>query len=518
MSLRLSMLKGPKGIALSKTEHIFSQQGGTLGRAETNSWPLLDPDKFLSSCHCEISFNNDEAFLLDRSTNGTFINESIEPIGRGNTISLADNDVIDLGDYQFLVKLDVNNFISTNPANSPFEVSSSDINSAKFSNENSLEGFSSSQPASYFSQEMDPLALWDKHNHTNQNNFSKQDKEFLFKQTIPEPLVDTSNSLDNYLRLSVPASPYDNLSSIDPGPSINQAITWPTISQENVIPENWDDDLLRSESPKKSFQDEPKQQSFNNIDDELKSEKTNNFITECVETIAVIKPADTLDCKKINQARTEIVDKSHIDESEKLTNTKNSPLIDALGLDKSRLNVEDIAEIEELSGYILREVVDGLLSVLRSRSSIKNEFRMNVTTIQPIENNPLKFSVNVDDALENIFLKKTNAFKKPTQAFREGFQEISEHQLAMIAGIREGFEAMLSHFDPSELEIMFNKNPKKGLIPLIHKTKHWNNYLDYYSKLSEDIDLSFQQLFGSQFSAAYENQLKRVSNLTKKEI
>src|SRR5690606_10161954 len=92
-------------------------------------------------------------------------------------------------------------------------------------------------------------------------------------------------------------------------------------------------------------------------------------------------------------------------------------LIDALGLDASRLSEADKLEISRITGLLMREIVDGMLGVLRSRASIKNEFRMNVTTIQPIENNPLKFSVCVDDALENLFIKKSNAYKKPVEAF-----------------------------------------------------------------------------------------------------
>src|SRR5690606_817868 len=129
-----------------------------------------------------------------------------------------------------------------------------------------------------------------------------------------------------------------------------------------------------------------------------------------------------------------------------------SRLIAALVLDTSRLSDERIGEIGEMTGELMREIVDGMMQVLRSRTSIKNEFRMNVTTIQPVENNPLKFSVSVDNALENIFIKKTNAYKQPVEAFQEGFQEIAEHQIAMIAGIRHGFERMMEHFNPLNLE------------------------------------------------------------------
>lgn len=164
----------------------------------------------------------------------------------------------------------------------------------------------------------------------------------------------------------------------------------------------------------------------------------------------------------------------------------------------------------------MREIVDGMMQILRSRTSIKNEFRMNVTTIQPVENNPLKFSVGVDDALENMFIKKSNAYKKPVEAFREGFQEIGEHQVAMIAGIRHGFERMMERFNPEILEKNFNKQGKGGVIPGMQKAKYWNNYNEYYKGFVDNMESSFQHLFGSDFVHAYENQLRKLAAVRKK--
>ena len=114
----------------------------------------------------------------------------------------------------------------------------------------------------------------------------------------------------------------------------------------------------------------------------------------------------------------------------------DTTFIDALGFGGQNLSDEEITRINRLAGEVFREMISGLMQVLGSRSSIKNEFRINVTTIQPVENNPLKFSANVDDALENMFLKQGNAFKKPVESVREGFDGVAEHQVAVLAGIR----------------------------------------------------------------------------------
>jgi len=156
-------------------------------------------------------------------------------------------------------------------------------------------------------------------------------------------------------------------------------------------------------------------------------------------------------------------------------------------------------------------MVTGLMQVLGSRSSIKNEFRMNVTTIQPVENNPLKFSANVDDALENMFIKQGNAYKKPVEAVREGFEGIAEHQVAILAGIRAAFKGVIERFDPVLLENRFAKQNKGGLIPGSQKAKNWDLYNEYYNDLAGDIDKSFQYLFGDDFVNAYEEQLSQLA-------
>jgi type VI secretion system protein len=160
---------------------------------------------------------------------------------------------------------------------------------------------------------------------------------------------------------------------------------------------------------------------------------------------------------------------------------------------------------------MLRDMVAGMMRILSSRSSIKNEFRMSVTTIQPVENNPLKFSATVDDALENMFLKKGNAYKGPKQSVEEGFTGIAEHQIAVLSGMRSAFKGVLERFDPLVLEKRFDKQNKGGLIPGSKNAKNWELFTEYYTDLAGDLDNSFQYLFGDDFVRAYEDQLQRLA-------
>ena len=182
-----------------------------------------------------------------------------------------------------------------------------------------------------------------------------------------------------------------------------------------------------------------------------------------------------------------------------------------MGLHQLNMSDDEITNVNQVVGEVVREMVSGLMQVLGSRSSIKNEFRMNVTTIQPVENNPLKFSANIDDALENMFIKQGNAYKKPVQAVQESFESIAEHQVAILAGIRAAFKGVIERFDPVLLEQRFAKQKKSGLMPASQKAKNWDAYLEYYNELAGDIDNSFQYLFGDEFVQAYEEQLQKLT-------
>ncbi|WP_115719861.1 type VI secretion system-associated FHA domain protein TagH [Gallaecimonas mangrovi] len=83
----------------------FSKQNQLLGRSEQCDWQLPDPDRVISSKHAEILKKEDAYWLKDISTNGVFINNSSQPLGKENQSKLSDGDVLRIGDYEIAVKM-----------------------------------------------------------------------------------------------------------------------------------------------------------------------------------------------------------------------------------------------------------------------------------------------------------------------------------------------------------------------------------------------------------------------------
>lgn len=527
MSLLITIKKAPDSVAIVEPSMTFDMQGGSIGRGKDNTWTLEDPERFLSSCHCQISCENGQFFITDVSTNGTFYNGLSHPIGKGSKLAVNDGDTFALGDYEFSISLS-----NAAPFADPFEgagmVSSSPIPDDMFSaTPVSNGGFGQDDFAS------SPFAGG--HVSSSESLFSASQEE-----TDPLAALDKAQGSGGdmhpvsagFAGFDSGADLFDSPTHSDQAGALNQQVSWPEAIPETTpfgggIPDDWDDTLLPATPVQNSMplteppavpqpaQAAPAAPYAGVATEATQAAPQHSGPPDNAESLALAAQNESL--KKANeilQSELETLKQQLASQQQrdvKTDVTVDTSLVDALGFQDHNLADARITQINELVGEVVREMISGLMQVLGSRSSIKNEFRMNVTTIQPVENNPLKFSANIDDALENMFLKKGNAYKKPVEAVREGFDGIAEHQVAIVAGIRAAFKGVVERFDPVLLDARFSRQNKGGLIPGSQKAKNWELYLDYYNELVGDIDNTFQFLFGDDFVRAYEDQLQKLA-------
>jgi len=158
---------------------------------------------------------------------------------------------------------------------------------------------------------------------------------------------------------------------------------------------------------------------------------------------------------------------------------------------------------------ILRIVVEGVMEALRARAEIKNTFRLPVTVIQRSENNPLKFAATAQEALHKLD-SGGDAFLTGAEAFEDAFDDIRCHQLAMLAGMRAAYEALLFHFSPDRLEQEADRGGRR--LGFAGKGRYWERYREQFQELVRDPDDCFRRLFGDEFARAYETQLARYKS------
>ncbi|WP_248748438.1 type VI secretion system-associated FHA domain protein TagH [Pseudomonas sp. MWU15-20650] len=180
------------------------------------------------------------------------------------------------------------------------------------------------------------------------------------------------------------------------------------------------------------------------------------------------------------------------------------------GLDQLRLDKADASAQMESIGRSYRLMVEGLIDVLRARASLKGEFRMQQTMIRPAENNPLKFAPNADEALLLLLRHGNLAFMAPDVAVRDSFDDLRAHQLAVMAGVEAAIKHLLSRFEPAQLEERMGK--PGGLSSLFNgsrQAQYWQQFTELYSNISREAQDDFQDLFGREFSRAYEEHSAR---------
>ncbi len=106
MALTLEIVSEHREIVGDDAVRVFRNKGGTIGRAFENDWILPDPDKYISGRHATIDVKGGAYFLADTSSNGVYVNDDYEPLGRGNPRRLFNGDRLRMGDFEFTVKID----------------------------------------------------------------------------------------------------------------------------------------------------------------------------------------------------------------------------------------------------------------------------------------------------------------------------------------------------------------------------------------------------------------------------
>ena len=497
MSLILTIINQAKpGQEISKA---FEQEG-TIGRSLKNSWVLIDPNRFISSQHARIHLENNNYYITDLSTNGLYINKSSQPLGKGNKAILKQGDVITIGEYEISVSVQTS-LQNPSPYASPFGITPPPSSGA---GEPSFPPFAPQAPkvepppSTPLSAEIDsdapvdPLALFNK-------PASIPDAPFSSSPFEPQP--SSSSSLEDLLR---PSSENAPSSSTSAGSAPNHA---PPLQQHfqppQTIPDNWDF-LGGDQQPSEPTPSE----KIPPLDFEKSSEPAPAFTPGTIGQEKI----PPLDFEKAAEAPRPVQTDAKPSQAAVSESAVLQSLLAGMHMESLQLSADEVTDFSHIVGEVTHAAIKGMLTALRARSSIKSEFRMSMTTMQAKENNPLKFSATVDDALVNMFHRSSKSYLPPAQAMIEGFNDLEAHMIAVMAGMQVALNAVLRRFDPANLEKDFAQ--RQGgiatMLPGGKKAKHWDAYLEHYKDIIASAEDDFQTFFGDEFTRAYEEQVRKL--------
>ena len=106
MALRLRIVSEHRRALGQRSSIVFGVAGGSIGRSADNDWVLPDAARFLSGHHARIHFRHGLFLLEDTSTNGTYLNDSSDPIPKQTPWELHNGDILRLGEYEVVVAID----------------------------------------------------------------------------------------------------------------------------------------------------------------------------------------------------------------------------------------------------------------------------------------------------------------------------------------------------------------------------------------------------------------------------
>jgi type VI secretion system protein ImpI len=149
----------------------------------------------------------------------------------------------------------------------------------------------------------------------------------------------------------------------------------------------------------------------------------------------------------------------------------------AAGLPEDVLAQKDPDELAQQVGTVLGLVAENLMQLLNARRQAKRLARSSShTTVQAVDNNPLKFCPSAADALRIMFGPTSRSYLDAQRAIGQGFDDLKAHQVKTYAAMQHAITMLVADFDPKAIEK--DADEGRGIAGLLasRKAKLWDTY------------------------------------------
>ncbi|NJM10676.1 MAG: type VI secretion system-associated FHA domain protein TagH [Synechococcaceae cyanobacterium SM1_2_3] len=522
MPLKLTITSYQRLSPGQETTKILDRGSISIGRAAQCDWILQDPERILSGKHCTVHHQDGGYFLTDNSTNGVYLNDSEQRIGRSEIVRLHDGDRFVLGEYEIAVTLlataaELDEIPQEGPITDvalPVRIPQSAVSTLPAAGVVSLG--SEGAPPGLAKPSFSDLLSEDAEDAGESLDISPSSRSPAVGAVATEPSADLMSPDRAFFEppaLIAEASP----SSLQPPPvpssvvpttagsaesapafdpfadraeTVNMTVAAETapIAAEPVIPEDWWMAPAAPAAPPA-------------LDQSPKSPPPPPPVAAKPSTPSPPPPPVQPPAKAAVAAEPVGPDAKALIHA----------FLEGAGLPHARLSDDQLPEIMKNLGAIFRETTQGLMEILLARGDIKGEFRLDRTNIGPIENNPLKTPpgqppLTPEEVMTLLLIRRQGAYMSPVQAVREGFNDIKAHQLSVMAGIQSALNRLLQRFDPSNLETRLQQTVLDSILAANRKAKYWDLFTAEYRTIAHEAEEDFNELFGDEFARAYEER------------
>jgi type VI secretion system FHA domain protein len=475
----------------------------SIGRGAENDVVLPDPDRTISKRHCVIEDRAGSIYVIDLSSNGTFLNYGRTALGP-TPAPLNDGDILTMGPYEMLVEIPATAATARDPVSAlPPPVQDGPVSSGRAGRSDELMSLLDDPSASGF---LDDL-LGGPALPGGPGRVLRPD---LADDGLLPPL---GGEL-----LTPSPNPSQGASIAAHSPAAQDHFRPPT-PVASVIPDDWDD-LLSGISPSEGPDQRQADVAIPDLQDPFSFRATTDdlsrpaFIPESDDDpgppVAAPAPLPRDLPPAVTVAVAVVVPPPATATATAAGDAAARAFLSAMGAGGSNVTDAELGPTLSRLGHVLRMMIHGVREVLMTRTSIKSEFRISQTMIGAGGNNPLKFSISPEQAIEAMVKPTTPGYLDAAEATQQALRDIKAHEIAMMTGMEAALKGVLARLSPSALEGKIETNGGIGSILKGKKARYWEVYEKMYEEISDQAENDFHELFSKEFARAYQDQLERL--------
>jgi type VI secretion system protein len=481
----------------------------TIGRSDTNDIVLPDPNKEVSKSHCAIEDQNGNVVVVDLSTNGTFLNYGKVPLGRVPT-PLNDGDILSVGPYELLVAISPEATAPDPASLAPAEMDP--VSPGLAVRASDLTGPEPDADGDFIDELLGGAAP---------SGHASIDRPGLADDGLLPPLDEDDLSLPGGAR-AVETGPTQGAHN---APEQDHLAMPAPAQAKPVIPDDWDD-LLEGIGTSGPAAPPPEPIPPEPIEAAPAWSEPSPADPEGVD-LSPVDPAPSIPVEEPQDdpPPVDLVAAPPSARPEPVTPAATAPttapgdpaaraFLAALDAGDLLADERDLTPAMTRLGGVMRTLIHGIREILMTRASLKSEFRIQSTMIAAGGNNPLKFSISPEQAVEALVEQRTRGYLDPEAAAAEALDDIKAHEVAVMAGVEAALKGLLSRLSPDEVAARIEGSTGSGLTGVLkgRKARYWEIYEKLYAEIADEAENDFHEVFSRTFAKAYQAQLDRLKS------
>ena len=129
--------------------------------------------------------------------------------------------------------------------------------------------------------------------------------------------------------------------------------------------------------------------------------------------------------------------------------------------------------------------------------------------VRAIENNPLKFTSSVEEALAIMFGAPARQYLDAQATIESSFSDLKAHQLLTYGAMRDALDALFEDLAPERIDRSVEPDHGLGRIVASRKAKLWDIYVERWRAKTKRADGRLLEAFMALFAEAYDRLLDK---------